>query len=140
MDPISLEARLALLELRSTRLRWLTLLAVGLAAATPAWLLLRPDSGIAEGHLWLARDGSGRIRAMLGVTADGVGLTMYDSTGQMRLDAGLAPGGVPGVLLLSPKGEPAVTLNLQQDGTPVAGRRFYQFGQGAAQNLVHVEG
>jgi hypothetical protein len=55
---------------------------------------------------------------MLGITADGVGLTMYDSSGQMRLDLGLAPGGIPGLVLLSPRGEPVATLNLNQQGVP----------------------
>ncbi len=41
---------------------------------------------------------------------------MYDSTGQMRLDVGIAPGGVPGILLMSRSGEPVATLNLV-DGT-----------------------
>lgn len=113
-----LEARLATLERRAARLRVVALLAVLLAAATPAVLLLQREPVLAEGRLWLARDEGGRVRAMLGVTADGVGLTMYDSTGQMRLDLGLAPGGVPGLILLSPQGEPVATLNLLQDGTP----------------------
>lgn len=113
-----LEARLALLERRAARLRILALLAVLLAAATPAWLLTRADPAMTESRLWMARDQGGRVRAIFGVTADGVGLSMYDSTGQMRLDLGLAPGGVPGLLLLSPRGEPVAALNLQQDGGP----------------------
>lgn len=121
-----LEARLALLERRAARLRILALLAVLLAAATPAWLLSRSDPGLVEGRLWMVRDQGGRVRAIFGVTADGVGLSMYDSTGQMRLDLGLAPGGVPGLLLLSPRGEPVAALNLQQDGGPAL--RLTDFG------------
>jgi hypothetical protein len=56
---------------------------------------------------------------MFGVSPDGVGLTMYDSTGQMRLDLGIAPGGVPGLLMLTPKGEPVATLNLIDGRVPV---------------------
>jgi hypothetical protein len=119
MEQPPLEARLATLERRAGRLRVVALLAVGLAAVTPAWLLLRGEPPLSEGRLWLARDEVGRVRAMFGVTADGVGLTMYDSTGQLRLDLGLAPGGVPGLILLSPRGEPVAAVNLTQDGTPL---------------------
>jgi hypothetical protein len=118
MDPAALEERLVLLERRAGRLRVLGLMATALAAATPAWLLLAGDAPLQEGQLWMARDGAGRVRAMLGITADGVGLTMYDSSGQMRLDLGLAPGGIPGLVLLSPRGEPVATLNLNQQGVP----------------------
>jgi hypothetical protein len=119
MEQRSLEVRLATLERRASRLRVLALLAVALAAVTPASLLLRGEPTLSEGRLWLARDETGRLRAMFGVTTDGVGLTMYDSTGQLRLDLGLAPGGVPGLILLSERGEPVATLNLAQDGNPV---------------------
>jgi hypothetical protein len=122
-----IDARLATLERRLKRVRVLALLAALLAAATPAWLLTRPAQVIEESRLWMARDEAGRLRAMLGVTADGVGLTMYDSTGQMRLDVGLAPGGVPGLVLLTPRGEAAATLNLLQDGTPTL--RLLDHGQ-----------
>lgn len=129
MDQDSLARRLALLERRAGRLRVVAGLAVLLAAATPAWLLLRTTPPLEEGRLWVARDDGGRIRAMFGLTQDGVGLTMYDSTGQMRLDLGLAPGGIPGLVLLSPRGEPVATLNLLQDGTPTL--RLSDFAQRA---------
>lgn len=54
---------------------------------------------------------------MFGVTNDGVALTMYDSTGQLRLDVGLAPSGAPGVLMRSKQGDAVVTLNAT-DGSP----------------------
>jgi hypothetical protein len=55
---------------------------------------------------------------MLGVSNDGVGLTMYDSSGQMRLDVGIAPGGVPGLLMMSNRGEPVAALNLIDGAIP----------------------
>jgi len=119
MEPASLETRLATLERRASRLRWVALLAVALAAATPAWLLLGERSPIVESKLWMVRDSSGTVRALFGLTNDGVALTMYDSTGQVRLDLGLAPGGVPGLLLLSERGEPVAALNVRQEGRPV---------------------
>ncbi|MEZ4587783.1 MAG: hypothetical protein R2909_15440 [Gemmatimonadales bacterium] len=119
MEQASLDDRLTTLERRASRLRWVALLAVILAAATPAWLLLGERPAIVESQLWMVRDSSGTVRALFGLTNDGVALTMYDSTGQVRLDLGLAPGGVPGLLLLSERGEPVAALNLRQEGRPV---------------------
>jgi hypothetical protein len=68
MDQASVDQRLAVLERRASRLRILFLLTVLLAAATPAWLLLRPTPVLEEGRLWVARDDGGRIRAMFGLT------------------------------------------------------------------------
>ena len=109
-------ARLAGLELRLARVRWIALLAFGVAAGAMGWGLLARADRITEGQMWIAKDAGGVVRAMFGVSADGVGLTMYDSTGQMRLDVGIAPGGSPGILLLSKHGEPVATLNVT-DGT-----------------------
>ena len=89
-----------------------------LAAVTAVLTLTPRGSAIQEARLWIARDSAGRARAMFGVTGDGVGLTMYDSTGQMRLDLGIAPGNVPGLMMLSRRGEPVATLNLTSDGSP----------------------
>ncbi|MDX2056491.1 MAG: hypothetical protein SFV24_01710 [Gemmatimonadales bacterium] len=111
-------ARLALLEQRLARLRMLVWLAVLVAGASLAWGLFEGNDPIAEGQLWVAKDPEGRVRGMFGVTNDGIGLTMYDSTGQMRLDVGIAPGGVPGILLLSKQGEPVAALNLVEGLVP----------------------
>ncbi|MBL8986151.1 MAG: hypothetical protein JNJ80_07765 [Gemmatimonadetes bacterium] len=111
-------ARLALLEQRLGRLRMLVWLAVLVAGASLAWGLFEGNDPISEGQLWVAKDPEGRVRGMFGVTNDGIGLTMYDSTGQMRLDVGIAPGGVPGILLLSKQGEPVAALNLVEGLVP----------------------
>lgn len=108
--------QLASIEQRLGRLRVISLLSFVVAAGALAYALFDRTAAIQEGQLWQARDASGRVRGVFGVSADGVGLTMYDSTGQMRLDVGIAPGGVPGILLLSKTGEPVATLNLV-DGT-----------------------
>jgi hypothetical protein len=118
MDSAPLETRVAQLEQRLSRLRILALLTVVIAAIAPAWLLLAAPSGIAESKLWMVRDSAGTVRALFGLTRDGVALTMYDSTGQIRLDVGLAPDGTPGVLLLSDRGEPTAALNLRHGGRP----------------------
>lgn len=111
-------ARLALMEQRLNRLRILAWLAVLVAGASLAWGLFEGNDPITEGQLWVAKDPEGRVRGMFGVTNDGIGLTMYDSTGQMRLDVGIAPGGVPGILLLSKQGEPVAALNLVEGSVP----------------------
>ncbi|MEZ4455493.1 MAG: hypothetical protein R2882_02925 [Gemmatimonadales bacterium] len=106
------------MEVRLSRLRLITLLSFATAAAALAWSLWRRTDPIAEGQLWIARDEAGRVREVFGVSADGVGLTMYDSTGQMRLDLGIAPGGTPGLLLLTAGGEPVATINVPTSGQP----------------------
>ncbi len=106
------------LEAKLKRVRILAWLAVVVAAGSLAWGLLGSGTSIAEGKMWLVRDEQQRVRAMFGVSESGVGLTMYDSTGQMRLDLGLAPNGGPGLLLISPKGEPVATINLNTDAVP----------------------
>jgi len=111
-----LAARVTLLERRSARLRILAWFGVVAGAGGLAWGIVGADSGVTEGRLWLARDQQGRVRAMFGVSADAVGLSMYDSSGKMRLDVGVAPGGVPGLLLLSSNGEPVATLNAPASG------------------------
>ncbi len=104
--------QLASIEQRLGRLRIISLLSFVVAAGALAYALFDRTSPVQDGQLWQARDASGRVRGVFGVSADGVALTMYDSTGQMRLDIGIAPGGVPGILLLSKTGEPVATLNL----------------------------
>ncbi len=111
-------ARLAGLELRLARLRLIALLAFAVAAAAMGWTLMARGDRITEGQMWVAKDAAGVVRGMFGVSGDGVGLTMYDSTGQMRLDVGIAPGGVPGLMLLSKHGEPVVTLNVTNGTAP----------------------
>lgn len=113
------ESRLAVVEQRLGRLRVITLLAFATAAGALAWGMFQRRDPITEGRLWIARDSSGTIRGMFGVSNDGVGLTMYDSTGQMRLDVGIAPGGRPGILLLSRRGEPVATLSVTDSAVPV---------------------
>jgi hypothetical protein len=110
--------RLELVERRLRRLRIVAMLAFILAAVTAMISLIPRGAAIQDGRLWIARDSAGRVRAMFGVSGDGVGLTMYDSTGQMRLDLGIAPGNVPGLVMLSRRGEPVATLNLTSDGSP----------------------
>ncbi|MEO8450261.1 MAG: hypothetical protein ABI647_10750 [Gemmatimonadota bacterium] len=114
----SLAFRLELVERRLRRLRIVAMLGFILAAITAARTLVPRESAVQEGRLWIAHDSAGRTRMMFGITGDGVGLTMYDSTGQMRLDLGIAPGNVPGLLMLSRRGEPVATLNLASDGSP----------------------
>ena len=104
--------QLASIEQRLGRLRVITLLSFAVAVGSLAYALMEKSGAVQDGRLWQARDESGRVRGVFGVSADGVGLTMYDSTGQMRLDVGIAPGGVPGILLMSKSGEPVATLNL----------------------------
>jgi hypothetical protein len=118
-DATTEPSRLALLERKLARVRILALLAFLVGAGGLAWGLFEQGSAVRDGQLWLARDDAGRIRGMFGVSADGVGLTLYDSTGQMRLDLGVAPGGVPGLLMLSAKGEPVATLNLIEGRVPL---------------------
>ncbi|MHB1327262.1 MAG: hypothetical protein ACYC2K_03595 [Gemmatimonadales bacterium] len=113
-----LSTRLAVIEKRLARLRIVAMLSFGVAAGALAFALLRTADPIAEGRLWLAKDAEGRTRAMFGVTNDGVALTMYDSTGQMRLDVGLSQAGVPGMIMLTSRGEPALTLNLPEGTGP----------------------
>jgi len=117
LDPSSdLASRVSVLEQRHARLRLLAWLGVLVGAGSLTWGLIGANSEVSEGRLWLARDGQGRVRAMLGVSNDAVGLSMYDSTGKLRLDVGVAPGGVPGLLLLSSQGEPVATLNVSASG------------------------
>ncbi len=80
------------------------------AGGAPAYSLMEKTAAVQDGQLWQTRDANGRVRGVFGVSADGVALTMYDSTGQMRLDvaestriemtprAGVAPAavGTPG--------------------------------------------
>ncbi len=110
-DSDALDARLRAMEQRLVRLRIITLLSFVTAAVALGYTLLRRTDPIVEGRLWIAKDEQGRTRGMFGLTNDGVALTMYDSTGQMRLDVGIAPGGVPGLLLVNGRGEPVATLN-----------------------------
>lgn len=113
-----LASRLTAIELRMTRLRMIALLSFAVAAVALGWGLLARADRITEGQMWIAKDEAGVIRGMFGVSADGVGLTMYDSTGQMRLDVGLAQGGSPGIILLSKHGEPVATLNMTEGTAP----------------------
>ncbi len=110
--------QLASIEQRLGRLRVITLLSFVVAVGALAYSLMEKSGTVQDGRLWQARDESGRVRGVFGVSADGVGLTMYDSTGQMRLDVGIAPGGVPGILLMSKTGEPVATLNLVDGAIP----------------------
>ena len=113
-----LASRLTAIELRMSRLRLITLLSFAVAAAALGWGLMARADRIVEGQMWIARDAAGVVRGMFGVSADGVGLTMYDSTGQMRLDVGLAQGGSPGIIMLSKHGEPVATLNMTEGTVP----------------------
>jgi hypothetical protein len=117
-DLESLTATVALLEKRLGRLRILTLVAFALGAGAVAALLLRQPPAIQEGSLWMARDDQGRVRGTFGVSQTGVGLTMYDTTGRLRLDLGLSPGAIPGLVLITPEGETAAVLNLTERGMP----------------------
>lgn len=119
MPDAPLQDRVALLETRLGRLRLFAQVAFLLAAASMAWGVSRYQPATTGPAVWEARDAGGRLRAVLGLAGDGVGLTMYDSMGQMRLDLGLSPSGVPGLLLVSPRGEPVATLNLAEDGSPL---------------------
>jgi hypothetical protein len=114
-----LETRLRRLEVGVSRLRITVLLAFATAAGALAWGMFERRDPVVEGRLWIARDSSGTVRGMFGLSNDGVGLTMYDSTGQMRLDVGIAPGGTPGILLLSKRGEPVASLNLTDGRVPI---------------------
>lgn len=109
---------LAALELKLKRVRILALLAFAVAAGALAWGLFERDLPIAEARMWQVRDAQHRVRAMFGVSEGGVGLTMYDTSGQIRLDVGLAPNGGPGLVLLSSSGGAVATLNLTRDGVP----------------------
>ncbi|MBX3145622.1 MAG: hypothetical protein KF785_02535 [Gemmatimonadales bacterium] len=113
-----LSSRLAVLETRISRLRVVAMLSFGVAATAVGLTLRGQSDTIVEGRLWLAKDDQGRTRAMFGVTNDGVALTMYDSTGQMRLDVGLTQHGAPGLVMLTNRGEPALTLNLSEGSGP----------------------
>jgi hypothetical protein len=118
-ESASPDSRLAAVEQRLARVRvlaWLGFL-VAVAGIAGAWYA-ESKSDVSVGRLWIAKDSQGRLRAMFGVSNDGVGLTMYDSTGQMRLDLGIAPGEVPGFLMLSSRGEPVATLNLIEGRVP----------------------
>ncbi len=117
-DQDLVSTRLAVLETRLGRLRIVAMLSFGVAAGALGVALLRTADPITEGRLWLAKDADGRTRAMFGVTNDGVALTLYDSTGQMRLDVGLSQAGVPGLIMLTNRGEPALTLNLSDEAGP----------------------
>jgi hypothetical protein len=117
-DPADLARRVAAMEVRLSRLRAISLLSFGVAAGALGWGLMQRADPVTEGQLWIAKDGAGRVRGLFGVSGDGVGLTMYDSTGQMRLDLGIAPGGVPGLLLLSKRGEPVAAVNVPDGGVP----------------------
>lgn len=117
-DSADLTLKLATIEKRVARLRIFTWTAFALAGAALAWGMFERRSPITEGQLWVSRDSEGRMRAMFGVSNDGVALTMYDSTGQMRLDVGIAPGGVPGIMMLSSRGEPVASLNLIEGSIP----------------------
>ena len=110
--------QLASIEQRLGRLRIISLLSFALAAGSLAYALMDKTGPVQDGQLWQARDASGRVRGVFGVSTDGVGLTMYDTTGQMRLDVGIAPNGVPGILLLSKIGQPVATLNLVDGSVP----------------------
>ena len=116
-DPRPVDPIVAL-EQRLGRLRILCWLSIVIAAGALGWSL-RPDPGISEGRLWLARDEAGRVRGMFGVTNEAVALTMYDSTGRLRLDVGLAPNGAPGLLLRSKVGDPVATVTVSDSGIPI---------------------
>jgi len=115
-QPSSADARLATLERHVARLRVLAWLGVVIGAGSLGWVFATADPPVREGRLWLIRDERGRVRAQLGVSSDGVGLTMYDSAGKLRLDVGVAPGGVPGLVLVSPEGVPVATMNASSSG------------------------
>jgi hypothetical protein len=118
-ESASADSRLRRLEQHLARVRvlaWLAFL-VGVGGIAWGWYA-ESKADVTIGRLWIAKDRQGRLRAMFGVSNDGVGLTMYDSTGQMRLDLGIAPGEVPGLLMLSPRGEPVATLNLIDGKVP----------------------
>jgi hypothetical protein len=117
-DPFDPNDRLTTIERRLNRLRYLAWAGFLAAGGALAWGLYQRADPITEGQVWVAKDPSGRVRGMFGVSTDGVGLTMYDSTGQMRLDLGIAPGGVPGMILFSKGGEPVAALNLAEGSVP----------------------
>jgi hypothetical protein len=119
-ESASVDSRLSALEQRLARVRLLAWLGFLVAAASiaGAWYA-ESKADVSVGRLWIAKDSQGRLRAMFGVSNDGVGLTMYDSVGRMRLDLGIAPGEVPGLMMVSSRGEPVATLNLIDGRVPM---------------------
>ncbi len=111
--------RIAGLERRLVRLRMLCWLGLVVATGSFAWALRTEPGGVTDGRLWLARDEAGRVRGMFGVTNDAVALTMYDSTGQLRLDVGLAPNAAPGMLMRSAGGDPVAMVTVNDAGIPI---------------------
>src|SRR5256884_9549884 len=66
-----------------------------------------------EAERFVLRDTGGRVRAALGMEADGsVGLWLLDSAGKTRAGVGVSREGSPGVALPAQTGKPRLPLNL----------------------------
>ncbi len=100
----SLARRLSRLEREN---RWLKRIGVLLATGAAAVALMgqtQPTAGTLESQRFVVKDASGQPRAVLGATADGSILELYDKDGERRAAMGIATDG-SATLSLATKGE-----------------------------------
>jgi hypothetical protein len=129
-DIEALHARLMIVERRAT---WVTRAAgaagvLVLLAATLAGAIVYRERSLAstserlEGQQIELRDGAGKVRALLGVRADGsVALIMSDAHAIPRMMLGLGPDGVPALGLSDSEGRLRAAIAVAADGAASVG-------------------
>lgn len=118
-----LEERLTELQRSNRRLRVTIGALVLLGGALITMAQASPNSSeTVEARQFVLRDGSGNVRAVLGVSPEGaVGLNLDDATGRTRLTLDVDYAGSPGLDLFDQSGKRRAIISLGQNGEPSAG-------------------
>ena len=112
-------------ELRRSCHRWERVargvLMGGLVAALAGAKYADELKSIESSHFVL-KDRSGKMRAALGIRADGTpGLGLFDEAGKVRLSLDIGPNGTPGVNVYDKDSTLRAALAIRPDGTPGLG-------------------
>src|ERR1700733_395875 len=118
-----LEHQQAKLQRSNRRLRMMTVAVLLFSGAMVIMAQTNPEIvESVDARQFVLHDGSGKVRAALGMTEDGaVGLNLIDSKDRSRITLDVASNGTPGLDFFDQDGKLRATGALAPDGTPGVG-------------------
>jgi len=112
-------------ELRRTCRRWRRVgrgVLLGGLVAVIAGAKYADELKTIEASHFVLKDKSGKMKAALGIRADGTpGLGLFDQGGKVRLSLDISPDGTPGVNIYDKESALRAALAIRPDGTPGLG-------------------